>query len=329
MKISFIIPVYNAAASILRTLSSVLPYLEKGCEAVVINDGSVDESQQMIVHFAQEHKGVRLINQENRGQSAARNEAIRQATGDYIWCLDADDWLTIDGMDEILATAKQDRYDVIVIGRIEEYQGYNKRTPALSRQEYPDGMDYFYNACQKDLFRTQPWNMLVRRSLISSYQVQFPEGRMFEDICWCIDVLRHAKATITLPVHPYHYQLANENSLTKQVHMRDMDMLWIIHEAARLLDESDSKVTSDSPAFLTLIYWFVSSAIMKKYTPLYNNNHGAKQIVDSMIADQLFMRSVRYAATHYIGLRKSVLAFLLLISPILYRHVLALLLKRS
>lgn len=314
MKLSFIIPVYNGSASILKCLTSTIPYLNMECEAVVIDDGSTDDSASIVADLASKQVGIRLIKQENRGQSAARNEAIRQATGDYIWCLDSDDWLSSEGMKEIIDTIEKKKYDVIVIGRMEEYQNYSKKTPNIGLQEYANGMEYFDEAALTGIYRTQPWNMIVRRDIIIGNNVTFPEGRTFEDIYWGIDIFIHSKAVITLSVHPYHYQLANENSLTKQVHMRDLDIIWIINNCAHLLDEKGYSVKSNSPSFLSLIYWFVSSAIMKKYIPLYKKNKGAKEIVDATLSDPLFKRSIRYAATHYIGIQKSALALLMLIS---------------
>lgn len=329
MKLSFIIPVYNGSASILKCLTSTIPYLNIGCEAVVIDDGSTDDSANIVATLAKKQKGIRLIKQENKGQSAARNEAIRQAVGDYIWCLDADDWLSSEGIETIISTMQKNVYDVIVIGRTEEYQTFTKKTPNIGLQEYTDGMKYFNDAALNGIYRTQPWNMIVRRTIIIDNKVSFPEGKTFEDIYWGIDILIHSKTVTTLPIHPYHYQLANENSLTKQVHMRDLDIIWIINNCARLLDERGCSVNSNSPAFLSLIYWFVSSAIIKKYIPLYTENKGAKEIVDSTLADSLFKRSVRYAASHYIGLQQSSLALLLLLSRKLYCRLLSLVLRHA
>lgn len=327
MKISFIIPVYNASSSIQKCLSSIVPYLERGCEAVVVDDGSTDSSKDIIDSFSREHEGIKSIFQKNKGQSAARNEAIRQASGDYIWCLDSDDWLSCEGIETIMNALCQRIYDVVVIGRVEEYCDYSKKTPTLFYQEYKQGMDFFRDASLKNIYRTQPWNMIVRRNLIYTNGVFFPEGRTFEDFLWSIKLLTFAKSTVILPVHPYHYLLANEKSLTKQLHQRDWDILWIVNETAHMLDESNTSVKSNSPAFLALTYWFVSSAIMKKYIPLYKENNDAKGIVDAVIEDKLFIRSVRYAAFHYIGMTKSGLAQLLLLSPRLYRNFIAFSLK--
>ena len=329
MILSFIIPVYNASSSIERCLTSIIPYLNMGCEAVVVNDGSIDDSRKLIEDFMIHHSGIRLINQENRGQSIARNVAISQAHGEYIWCLDSDDWLSSEGIDEIINTLNNRKNDVVVIGRVEEYKDYCKATPDLFLKEYAKGLDFFEEAALKDIYRTQPWNMIVRRAILSDNDILFPEGRTFEDFYWGIKILVHAGTTLMLPLHPYHYLLDNSESLTKQIHKRDGDIVWIIDKTAEMLDENNSTITSESPSFLALTYWFVSSAIMKKYTPLYHDNTEARKIVDCVQSNKIFRKSARYAAFHYIGIVKTGLALLFLLSKRLYCMLLGMMLSSS
>jgi glycosyltransferase involved in cell wall biosynthesis len=92
--VSVIIPMYNAQDSIIRCLESVLKQTyQGGMEIIVVNDGSEDQSQQMVTGFAQKHPfySIQLINQKNGGVSKARNAGLRIATGDFIALLDSDD----------------------------------------------------------------------------------------------------------------------------------------------------------------------------------------------------------------------------------------------
>ncbi|AZI67842.1 glycosyltransferase family 2 protein [Kaistella daneshvariae] len=94
--ISVVIPLYNAEKSIERTLDSILNQTWKGdFEIFVVNDGSTDESAAVVGNYIKQSPlNIQLLNQENLGVSAARNSALRRATGEYIALLDADDeWL--------------------------------------------------------------------------------------------------------------------------------------------------------------------------------------------------------------------------------------------
>ena len=94
--ISIIIPLYNKESRISDTLHSVLQQTEQDFEIVVVNDGSTDHSVQIVNSFRDER--IRLFNQENGGPSKARNTGMREANGDWIMFLDADDELTPDAL---------------------------------------------------------------------------------------------------------------------------------------------------------------------------------------------------------------------------------------
>ncbi len=89
--VSVIVPLYNASAYIVEALESVLASTYRPLEVVVMNDGSTDDSLSVAQAFAKEHKEVRVLSQANAGVSAARNHAIREAKGEYILPVDADD----------------------------------------------------------------------------------------------------------------------------------------------------------------------------------------------------------------------------------------------
>ena len=89
--VSVIVPLYNASAYIVEALDSVLASTYRPLEVVVVDDGSTDDSLRIAQTFAQEHPEVRVLHQANAGVSAARNYAIREAKGEYILPLDADD----------------------------------------------------------------------------------------------------------------------------------------------------------------------------------------------------------------------------------------------
>ncbi len=95
--ISVIIPAYNAASTLIEALESVrMQTSQVAFEIIIVNDGSTDETEQMVKKYCTEHPGLNIIYlpQENKGVSAARNLGIKKATGDYIALLDADDiWL--------------------------------------------------------------------------------------------------------------------------------------------------------------------------------------------------------------------------------------------
>ena len=113
-KISIIIPVYNGEKFIADTIQSLRKQpLYSICEIIIINDGSTDHTQQICESFAQKEDNIHIQNKKNQGVSAARNYGIRQARGQYIMFLDADDRYVNGFIDESLLELLERDYDVI------------------------------------------------------------------------------------------------------------------------------------------------------------------------------------------------------------------------
>ena len=114
MKISIIIPVYNAASTIRRAIASV--DTKQNYEIICINDGSTDESRTVLEQLQKEYPNITLINQENKGAAASRNKGLAHMTGDVFMFLDADDeFLTsrIDFMADVLQMMRTEVDDYI------------------------------------------------------------------------------------------------------------------------------------------------------------------------------------------------------------------------
>lgn len=110
---SIIIPVYNAEKYLSRCLDSV--FAQKGAyEVIVINDGSTDNSSNILQKYASKHQNMKIINQENRGVSVARNAGIAAAKNKYVTFVDSDDWVEADMLSAAKEIIKKDNPDIIL-----------------------------------------------------------------------------------------------------------------------------------------------------------------------------------------------------------------------
>ncbi|MGD1871437.1 MAG: glycosyltransferase family 2 protein [Mastigocoleus sp.] len=89
--VSVIVPAYNAEAFISRTLESILSQTYKNIEVIIVDDGSQDNTVNIVKNFIKRDQRIRLLQQENSGVASARNLAIAHACGEYIAPIDADD----------------------------------------------------------------------------------------------------------------------------------------------------------------------------------------------------------------------------------------------
>ena len=113
-KVSVIVPVYNTEKYIERCLNSLLTQTFGDIEIIVINDGSTDKSMQVIERLAEEDSRIKVIEQTNQKQGAARNRGLEIAKGDFITFIDADDWVDIDYIDKMYHCIKKHDTDIAV-----------------------------------------------------------------------------------------------------------------------------------------------------------------------------------------------------------------------
>lgn len=322
MNLSFIIPVYNAESYIKRCLTSIIPVLSPEIEAIIVDDGSTDNTPSILHELSQKYPHLQVIRQENQGQSVARNVGLEMASGEYIWFLDADDYIDISHLQLLIDTIQTRRNDLIVIGRIEEYGQTSKQTQHLWEATYDTGLEYFQHTIQKGAYRTQPWDKIVKRSLLIQNHIYFEPHRMFEDMIHGLQIVIESQKTRLLPIYPYHYVLYNPGSLTKQVRANDLDALYFTENAYQLLQKKHLSSSPTIHAFLTLVFSFLTSCLLKKYIPLAPNNQEAQDIIDAVMRHPIFLQATRYCATHWVGIRRTAMAQIICLSPRLYQFIL-------
>lgn len=172
MKVSVIIPVYNAEDYILRCLTSILNQSHHDIEIIVVNDGSTDSSASMVRELADER--VKLIEQENGGVSAARNAALQSITGDYVAFVDADDFLQPTYMEDMIIAMEQNGADLVCCG----YNRVNQVGEIVGGFPGKQGKDSFLS--KEDLLV----EMLLHGHLASSLWNKMFKADLMKDMCF-------------------------------------------------------------------------------------------------------------------------------------------------
>lgn len=120
MQVSVIIPVYNAEKYIQQCINSVLAQTYTNYEIIIIDDGSTDSSGKICDDYAKEYSRIRVLHKENEGLICARRDGIREAKGQYISFVDADDWVESDFLETLAETMYREAADIVVTGYIRE-----------------------------------------------------------------------------------------------------------------------------------------------------------------------------------------------------------------
>lgn len=172
MKYSIIIPVYNVGNYLTEALESVSSQTFHDYEAIIVNDGSTDNSEQIIDTFVAENKKFRKININNSGLGAARNKGAAEAKGDYFIFFDSDDILDINLLNNLNETIKNNQsrsLDIIVFDYV-DFEGEKKNV--LQAHSFPRNLANYGPVA---------WNKVYSRSFWNHYNLEFPEGIKYED----------------------------------------------------------------------------------------------------------------------------------------------------
>jgi len=225
MRLSIIIPIYNVEDTLQICLESVLTQMDERMEVILIDDGSTDSSRKIAEEMIADKGSCRLIHQENKGLSAARNAGIEVSTGDYLTFVDSDDFVAEGTYDALLAVvAAHPDYDILEYPAM-LYYGSATRQRLLTFTDTAIGSirDYWLGGAY---LHTYACNKLFRRELFA--ETRFPEGRVFEDVYTYPYLLQQAKIVATTAAGLYYY-CQNDKGITAQAGGKELNDLLKAH----------------------------------------------------------------------------------------------------
>ena len=214
--VSVIVPVYNVEAYIAECLCSVQDQTFANFEVIAVNDGSTDDSLLILQEFAKEDARFKVINQQNAGQSAARNAGMKVATGKYIFFLDSDDFLAPDALEKVVALAQATDADIVVY----DYYLFDTQTGNTGfyrdQQLFKrlDGFTLTMREAPQLLQFVGVWDRLFKREFLELHNFQFPEGRLYEDHLFCVETELKANKIVLKADHLYYWRQNVKGSTT-------------------------------------------------------------------------------------------------------------------
>lgn len=212
MKVSIILPVYNAAQTINRMLESLRVQTLIDFEVLMIDDGSTDESCMILDEYANKDTRFKVVHKRNEGVSAARQTGVELAQGEYVIHADSDDWVDATMLEELYEKAKITDADVVIC----DFYSNTDTKQTLCKQQ-PSELKA--NVILRELFQQlhgSCWNKLVSRVCFNKYHIFFPEGiNHCEDLLTWVQLFQHSDIKVAyLPKAFYHYYV-NSNSITR------------------------------------------------------------------------------------------------------------------
>lgn len=223
-ELSIIIPVYNGEKYIGSLLDDLLKINNNSYEIIVVNDGSMDKTPEIIQKYVNIYSHIKLINQKNAGPSRARNQGLLIATGKYIAFCDADDRIDAAKFIEFYSAAAKSKTEYSFTGYIEQNFKTSKEKVVNTYGEGINNLENFMDVFFANLtinLISYPINKIFLKSIIDENNIKFDENVHYaEDLLFNLDYLQYVNNIYISKINYYVYQkYTNERSLSNNFNM--------------------------------------------------------------------------------------------------------------
>ena len=223
-KISVIIPVYNVEKYIDKCLTSLVNQTIDNFEIIVVNDGTKDNSQDIIDKYKKEYpKLIKSIIKENGGQGSARNVGLSVAKGEYIAYVDSDDYIEFDMLEKLYNNAKENNSDIVVCGNHLVTENYD----LICDEVYKNDLKIFNVKSNPGILfdKMAVWNKIYKTSFLKTLNLEFRSKKWYEDFDFSTIVLLNAKRISLIEEPLYFYVLRQGSTMNNSNVKRNLEII--------------------------------------------------------------------------------------------------------
>lgn len=263
-KVSVIIPVYNVENYLRKCLDSLVNQTLKDLEIIVVNDGTTDNSQEIIDEYVKKYpKKVVSIIQENGGQGTARNTGLLHAKGEYIGYVDSDDYVEENMYEELYKKAKEEDSDIVICGNNVVKENYELFSKEDVDKEFLLG-------------KMAVWNKIYKKNIIVDNKIQFRSKVWYEDLDFTMKVYFSSKKISYVDKPLYNYLLREGSTMNNNNIKRNLELIEAFDS---LIDYcKDKKIynkAKDEIEFLCIYHMYIFAT-----TRVLNTNNKYKDKIE-------------------------------------------------
>jgi len=240
LKFSVILPVYNVAPFLEECLQSLINQSYSNLEILCVNDGSPDNSLEILQKYAALDARIKVFDRENQGSGRSRNFGIEQSSGDYLSFIDPDDWVDRDLYKKLYDFIVEKSPDVVEFFYKNYYDATGEVTPGKHCQAIAKkcGMDmavresYSWKDCKNILckFQSPCWNKVYKRSFILENKIEFSDHPTGQDIAFWHGVLFFAEKIDILHQELYFYRIRQGSAITS---LKKKNLIYLFDQIDR------------------------------------------------------------------------------------------------
>ncbi len=212
-KVSVIVPVYNVEEYIDKCLDTLTNQTFKDYELIIINDGSPDNSESIILDYQKKYpKLIKYYKKENGGLSSARNYGIEKSTGEYLMFIDSDDYVSNDMVEKLYNKIDKEQSDMAICN----YYRVTCKGKFIKNYNINPGTTNIKSNPEIILNKQAAWNKIYKKELFS--QNKFDEGKYYEDLRLIPKLYLECKKIAFIDDFCYYY-IERDNSIMKDINL--------------------------------------------------------------------------------------------------------------
>lgn len=294
MKVSIIVPVYNCSQYLDKSLRTFLAQTYRDLEILLVNDGSSDNSLEICRRFESADERITVIHKEkSEGAGPARNSGMDAAQGDFLMFLDADDWISPNMVEKLVAAIQKTNTDIAICGYdsfVEGITNGNKEQFCFERQVFdtPEKTKTFFASWFPDGRVGYLWNKLYRAEFIRENHIRFPDMRRLQDGVFNVAAFNNAHSCCVIEDILYHYRINAQNDMFRKCPKNYFDLIKQFSEY--YLTEKNQWGNFSNEKILTFFMNELGTCIENAFSPQWNMSPNERGTYFAQIAGDEFFQ---------------------------------------
>ena len=312
--LSIIIPIYNVEKYLTKCIESVINQTYKNLEIILVNDGSTDNSKDIINKYSLIDSRIKVINKKNGGLSDARNVGIEIAKGDYIAFLDSDDWIELNMYEKLYSYIKQENADIVQCSYQEVYNEEVNNQKIKEEIKLISGKDSLYNLYGENHGKTVVvWNKIYKRELFND--IRFPKGKYHEDEFTTYKLLYKANKIVDLNLPLVYYRQRDGSIMNSKFNIKRLDALEAFNE--RLAFYKEKNLDELQQVTLAQILYFTNLFYIK----IKDSDIDDKYEILKLLRQGIKKDYILFIENKYVSLKQKILLTIFVLNKEIYYQV--------
>lgn len=301
LKVTVVVPVYNAEKYLSKLLESLINQTLKELEIICVDDGSTDNSLTILKNYQQKDSRIKVLQQRNQFAGVARNNGLKIAQGEYVTFIDSDDYCELNGLQNLYKTATKYKLDFVKCAsycydetrmkyiRSDFYSNAKARNILNIVTRFKEYPKVLYDVADV------PWNGLYKTNFLKKENISFPNFRCVNDHSFFVNCLIKAQRLMITDFYFVHHRINRIGSLIDTKHFYFENQIKNFNRVKEILKQvNDDKIEKLflSKEFTSLFYWY--EVLMKRGINNQNINNQMLMFLKNLDANDIEEFYIKY-----------------------------------